>query len=231
MPKADTPIFNLNAVVQETGIKPDTLRAWERRYGLPNPQRSEGGHRLYSLRDIEIVKWLLEQRETGLSISKAVKLWRQLETERDSDRLLAAAEGPKPVPSAQGEGTLSERRQAWSAACMDFDARSARRVLAESFALFSVEDVCFGILLPGVAQMGQDWYAGSVTVQQEHFATEIATRQLEALLAATPEPTRTGRHSGDKPATGKPRVWLAYAYALAAANRFGRCLSWGKRAR
>ena len=38
--------FNLKAVVQETGLKPDTLRAWERRYGLPQPDGTDGGHRL-----------------------------------------------------------------------------------------------------------------------------------------------------------------------------------------
>jgi DNA-binding transcriptional MerR regulator len=54
MPKANqTPTYNLKAVVQETGLKPDTLRAWERRYGQPQPQRTLGGHRLYSQQDIE----------------------------------------------------------------------------------------------------------------------------------------------------------------------------------
>ena len=46
---SDGPYFNLKAVVQQTGLKPDTLRAWERRYGLPTPQRSSGGHRLSGL--------------------------------------------------------------------------------------------------------------------------------------------------------------------------------------
>jgi hypothetical protein len=40
--------YNLKAVIRQTALKPDTLRAWERRYGLPTPERSEGGHRLYS---------------------------------------------------------------------------------------------------------------------------------------------------------------------------------------
>ncbi len=37
------PAFNLKAVLQETNIAADTLRAWERRYGLPMPERTEGG--------------------------------------------------------------------------------------------------------------------------------------------------------------------------------------------
>ncbi len=49
-----TPAYNLKVVLKETGLAADTLRAWERRYGLPMPQRTAGGHRLYSQRDIEI---------------------------------------------------------------------------------------------------------------------------------------------------------------------------------
>ena len=75
----DTPTFNLKAVVQDTGLKPDTLRAWERRYGLPTPERSQGKHRLYSQRDIDILKWLNARQEEGLTISRAVDLWRKLE--------------------------------------------------------------------------------------------------------------------------------------------------------
>ena len=59
------PAFNLKAVLQETNIAADTLRAWERRYGLPMPERTEGGHRLYSQYDIETIKWLLARQKIG----------------------------------------------------------------------------------------------------------------------------------------------------------------------
>ena len=48
----DTPVYTIKTVVQETGIAPATLRAWERRYGVLSPGRSDGGYRLYSERDI-----------------------------------------------------------------------------------------------------------------------------------------------------------------------------------
>ena len=59
---SETPTYNLKAVVQETGLKPDTLRAWERRYGLPEPQRTESRHRLYSQK---IVDYVLQDRRSG----------------------------------------------------------------------------------------------------------------------------------------------------------------------
>ena len=74
-PAKHTPIYNLKAVVQETGIKPDTLRAWERRYDLPKPQRTASGHRLYSQNDIDMLHWLMARQEEGLSISRAIEMW------------------------------------------------------------------------------------------------------------------------------------------------------------
>ena len=73
------PSYNLKVIMRETGIKPDTLRAWERRYKLPVPQRTTGGHRLYSQRDLETIKWLMARQKEGLSISHAVQLWRDIE--------------------------------------------------------------------------------------------------------------------------------------------------------
>lgn len=70
---AETPSFNLKAVVRETGIKAETLRAWERRYGILRPARSSGGHRLYSRRDIDTLRWLKQRRLEGLSISRAAE--------------------------------------------------------------------------------------------------------------------------------------------------------------
>lgn len=190
------PTFNLKAVLQETGLKPDTLRAWERRYGLPQPRRSTGGHRLYSQRDIEIIKWLTDRQGEGLSISRAVKLWRSIEAQghdplqtidtgsaEASDLAIALPKGAGPT----------ELREAWKSACLSYDERRAEQILSQAFALHSVETVCLELLQRGLAELGEGWYRGEVTVQQEHFASELAMRRLEALLTATPPPTRPHR--------------------------------------
>ena len=69
---ATTPLYNIKAVVQATNISPSTLRAWERRYNMCQPQRSDSGYRLYSDRDIAIIRWLKAQVDAGMSISQAV---------------------------------------------------------------------------------------------------------------------------------------------------------------
>jgi hypothetical protein len=56
-----------------------------------------------------------------------------------------------------------------------------------------VENVCLGLLVPGVAEIGDLWYRGQASPHQEHFASELAQRRVEGLLAATPNPVRHGR--------------------------------------
>ncbi len=196
---ADTPIYNLKAVVQETTLKPDTLRAWERRYGLPAPQRTDSGHRLYSQNDIELLKWLMARQEEGMSISRAVELWRQLESEKNSPLQTAQMVAPSTLPFAPGvqsgeiNDTLEQLRNDWITSCLNFDEQGAEQLITQAFALFPVEKVCLELLQKGLAAIGQGWYENNVTVQQEHFASALALRRLEALLAATPLPTRAGR--------------------------------------
>ncbi|MBX3051611.1 MAG: MerR family transcriptional regulator [Caldilineaceae bacterium] len=190
-----TPTFNLKAVVQETGVKPDTLRAWERRYGLPEPDRSSGGHRLYSQRDIDTLHWLLARQGEGMSISRAVELWRQLEGE-NQDPLQSAeygvADQANGMPLVDGE-EVTAFRQKWIEACLGFNERAAEQVLAQGFAIFPTEVVCLEVLQRGIREIGEGWYAGTVSVQQEHFASALVIRKLESLLSATPPPVRPGR--------------------------------------
>jgi len=183
----------LKAVVQETGIKPDTLRAWERRYGLPQPDRTSGGHRLYSQHDIDLLKWLLDRQGEGLSISRAVDLWQNLEEKGESP---LTAYGEAQLESApltiEGE-SLSDLRDLWLNACLNFDEMGARQTLAQAFAMFPTEVVCFEILQKGLVEVGIGWYESKITVPQEHFASSQAVRQLETLLNAAPLPIKADR--------------------------------------
>ncbi|MFZ5818916.1 MAG: MerR family transcriptional regulator [Chloroflexota bacterium] len=184
------PAFNLKAVLKETGLAADTLRAWERRYGLPTPERSAGGHRLYSQRDIETIKWLIARQAEGLSISRAVDLWNE-QTASDSDPLAGAASSALSTLTATPTGTsLDALRADWIAACLKFSETAAEQTLNQAFSLFPVEAVCMNILQKGLAQVGELWYENRANVQQEHFASALAMRRLDALLAASPAPSR-----------------------------------------
>src|SRR5262245_25299723 len=84
-------LYPIREVSRVTGINPVTLRAWERRYGLVIPSRTESGHRLYTLADIERVREILGWIERGVAVSKVAGLLAQAPVQ---------AERPRPVDDA-----------------------------------------------------------------------------------------------------------------------------------
>jgi MerR family transcriptional regulator, light-induced transcriptional regulator len=76
-------------VAQRTGLAAGTIRMWEQRYGFPEPERTSGGYRLYSVEDVEVLRRVLAYRERGLSVGAALERAR-------------AWDGPTDCPSIYG---------------------------------------------------------------------------------------------------------------------------------
>ncbi len=108
-----------NAAAEMLGVSPNTLRSWERRYSFPRPLRSPGGHRQYSLVEIEALRIALAETH---NVSSAVALAQQ-----------------------RGEGPASHQRLV--TALRGFDEEAANRLLEESLALRSVERTIEDLLL------------------------------------------------------------------------------------
>jgi MerR family transcriptional regulator, light-induced transcriptional regulator len=108
-----------NAAAVMLGISPNTLRSWERRYSFPQPHRSAGGHRQYSLGEIEALRLTLAETH---NVSSAISLARE-----------------------RGEGPSTSLRL--SGAFGDFDEEAANRMLEESLGLRSVERTIEEVLI------------------------------------------------------------------------------------
>jgi methanogenic corrinoid protein MtbC1 len=159
------------------------------------PQRTQGGHRLYSERDIHTIKWLMARQAEGLSISRAVDLWNEnLASGQDPLAGLApstfASAQTTPALYVPQETTLDSMRANWVAACLNFNETSAEQTLNQAFSMFPVEAVCVEVLQKGMSEIGNKWYENKASVQQEHFASGLAMRRLDALLIASPAPSR-----------------------------------------
>ena len=180
---AGVPVYNTRAVVQRTGVPADTFRAWERRYGIPKPERTAGNQRLYSERDVSVISWLRDQTRRGLTISQAVALY--------SSEGVATAHTARShldrIPGASVvNGGISEHfqryRAAMIAALSAFDAAGAERVLDDAIALGTVEQVCLNVLEPVLVEIGDRWERGETSVGVEHFSTAFVLRKFGALF-------------------------------------------------
>jgi methanogenic corrinoid protein MtbC1 len=135
----------------------------------------------------------MARKDAGMSISRAAALWHQLEAE-GRDPLEANLKPPEQPSTARPLATgqaVAQARQKWIAACLAFDEEAAENELAQAFALYAPDTVCLEILQHGLSEIGEMWYRGQATVQQEHFASALAMRRLHAMVAVLPRPTRT----------------------------------------
>jgi DNA-binding transcriptional MerR regulator len=74
VPQGDLPIYSIGAVERMLGIPAATIRNWEERYRLVNPERSGGGHRLYTRTQVEQLRFVKEQLDRGLQPAEAHRL-------------------------------------------------------------------------------------------------------------------------------------------------------------
>jgi MerR family transcriptional regulator, light-induced transcriptional regulator len=179
------PVYTIKTVVHVTGITPATLRAWERRYGVLAPGRSEGGYRLYSERDIATLIWLKNEVDAGVAISRAVALLEMHHQAGDEPELgvkLDLAAGQPAVTASAGVRNARTIGDDLLNALMAFQEGEAEGLLAEAFALHPVEQVLEQVITPTLVEIGERWHGGEVTVVQEHFATAFLRRRLTALF-------------------------------------------------
>ena len=182
----DKPIYTIKTVVQQTGITPATLRAWERRYGVLSPGRSEGGYRLYSERDIATLHWLKGQVEAGVAISRAVALLDHHHQAGEEPELASLPPLTEPLatePSTTVRSTVAIVADLL-AALLAFHEMDAERILGEAFALYPVEVVAEDIIAAVLVEVGERWHTEQATIVQEHFATAFLRRRLTALFNA-----------------------------------------------
>jgi MerR family transcriptional regulator, light-induced transcriptional regulator len=166
----DTPMFTASEVESRTGVPATTLRQWERRYGLPNPQRANSGYRLYSQSDIGCIEFMRNQIGDGVPASRAAQLY------------VLAKSGNNPVIATNPRGAGQDLVSRLIDATLDGDNGRADRVLSEAHASLSVEDVLLKVIQPTLIEIGEKWHRGEINVAHEHQASNFLRGKLHGLL-------------------------------------------------
>lgn len=162
--------MRIGELSRRTGVSPDRLRAWERRYGLLRPRRTQGGTRLYSGADERRVQLMLRALSGGYSAAEAAEV-------AGSARIGV----PPGVAPAIGGPEADATRRELEAALYAFDETGAQRALERLFAAFTPLAVVRDVLLPTLREVGDRWADGHATVAQEHFASSFIHARLMAL--------------------------------------------------
>jgi MerR family transcriptional regulator, light-induced transcriptional regulator len=158
-------LLRIGELSRRSGVSPELLRAWERRYGLLRPTRSPGGLRLYSGNDLDRVREMQQHLADGLAAAEAAAL----ATRTASDQV---------VPSPR----LPSTARAELAAALDaFDEPRAQSTLDRLLAEATVETVLTDVILPYLDELGERWKRGDASVAHEHFSTSVLRGRLLGL--------------------------------------------------
>src|SRR4051794_9691810 len=155
--------LRIGEAARRLGMSPELLRAWETRYGIPTPERTAGGLRVYPDAELERLREMRDLVAGGMAPAEAA-------------RAVSAAAGE--VASPQGLEPLTSELGARLEA---FDDDGAQGVLDRLLARFSAETVVGEVIMPTLERLGARWASGEVTVAQEHFASTLLRGRMLAL--------------------------------------------------
>ena len=172
MSSVTEPRHPIGVVADRTGLSPDVLRVWERRYGVVEPQRSAGGQRLYSDADVERLALLHRATRGGHGISHVVSLSRaKLEALVGE---IEVAGGVAPIPlQDEAAHPVVEQALAFTEA---LDPSGLESLLRRSVARHGIIPFLDAIAAPFLRAVGDSWHDGKLSVSQEHLASAVIQR-------------------------------------------------------
>ena len=151
------PRLRIGALSKRVGVSPELLRAWESRYGLLNPVRTDGGFRLYSAADEERVRSMRRHVDAGVPAAEAARL-----------ALGHSSSAEDPAIAANQTRLAEELRDALDR----LDEAKAHAVLDRLLAAFTIETVLRDVVLVylrvgGTGALMGDEESGSVNEGQK----------------------------------------------------------------
>jgi DNA-binding transcriptional MerR regulator len=161
--------LGIGAVARATGLSPDTLRVWQKRYGFPIPERKPSGHRLYRPGDVRRLRRIAEALSRGHRPGQVVPL-----PEARLQSLLTETggrAGTGPAPAAASLLPLVRQHDAPGLTAALF---------ADAAAMGPIEFLGRRVV-PSIEEVGDAWARGEIGIHHEHFFSEKLADVLRSI--------------------------------------------------
>jgi len=166
-------MYSIKAVAQATGLTVETLRAWERRYGVVVPQRDAGGRRVYRPEDVLRLRRLREATERGHPIGRLAGL--------DDDGLAALLNEPTDRRARAASNAFVERILE---SAQRFRSAECEQALTLAIAMLPPQQLVGDVLQPLLREVGERWHRGEFAISQERLVSTIVRRNVGLMLDA-----------------------------------------------
>ena len=211
----DTPAhYPIRAVSKLTGVGIDTLRAWERRHSAVTPVRDDRG-RMYTDADIARLRLLRGAVEHGHSIGRLAGL-------TDAElRHLAATADASTAPAIDPMRRTRLDTAALAAALQKYDAAGIDQQIGRLAAVLPPLELLRDVLMPVLAQVGDDWHRGPARIAHEHLMSSTMRNILGSFLRLYARPEVTTRLLFTTLAGERHEIGTLGAAMLAASSGLG----------
>jgi len=175
--------YPIKVVSQMTGLSVHVIRAWEKRYNVVDPDRSDTNRRSYSEEDIEKLKLLNDAVHNGHNIGGIAKLsLTELKNLLTKENINSAKTEDTLVFSLNSDKSLNEIMIDCMEAVKNFDAKKLESALLNASAKFTQPILIEELIVPLVYKIGDLWHSGEIRVANEHLASSIVRSFLLNLL-------------------------------------------------
>lgn len=185
---SDEPLYNIGVVARMTGLTMATLRAWERRYNFPEAERTAGGHRLFSEKDVMRLRWVKGRIDEGMQTAQAIQALRHQER---TGHLIPQVDEYRPAREEALPETashLEHARQRLLDSLLQRNVQAADVILGEALALSSPEELILNVISPTFTKIGEAWEHGEINVATEHLSTNYLRQRLLMWMLSGPPP-------------------------------------------
>ena len=172
-------MYTIKRASELTGVPVATLRAWERRYGIGTPSRSDSGYRLYdeqALADINAMQHLVNQGWAPRQAAEAT-------TSQRADVRAQHLDSPEVL-----DEELTQLRARIVAAAREMNEIELGQALDQMFSRASYEYVVDNWLMSVMHDIGHEWSNGRLDIAGEHFVSNAVMRRLSGAFEGSPLP-------------------------------------------
>ena len=166
--------YSIKAAALASGLTVETVRAWERRYGIVNARRDADGHRIYTAVDVARLRRLRIATERGHAIGKIAQA-----SDAELDRMIVDRD-----PDGDSGAAAHAIAARIIAAAEIYDIGACDQAIAMAFALLPLPTVVGEVLAPVLREVGDRWHRGAFTVGQERLISSAVRRQTSTVLNA-----------------------------------------------
>ncbi|MEP7089624.1 MAG: MerR family transcriptional regulator [Nocardioidaceae bacterium] len=183
-------MYTIKEAARITGVPETSLRAWERRYSVVEPRRTEAGYRIYDDSDLAAVAAMRDLVADGWSPAEAARAVREGRAGPESPESpespgTTPADSPPPVTLAADPAVAL-----FVAAAARLDTDALEESLDLAFSAGTFEHVLDSWLFPALRALGEAWARGEVDVAGEHAASHAVHRRLSMAFAAAGRQSR-----------------------------------------